>query len=236
VSSRIRRGSSEPVAAMAWVQVESPAAHADSLAAAAMPSRPYPKPGLRAPDDQASPSNIDDPLAAVRQQMESEIALAREQGRVEGQAAAAAEAQASLVPSLQAFQVLLRELASEKSRARKSAETDVVQLAIAIAKRVVHRELATDPEAILGLVKSAWDKVNARETQKLRVSVADAALLEAQRPVLGFPAGLSIIPDGALAQGSMVFETARGQLDASVDTQLVEIERGLTDLLQRRTK
>ena len=38
-----------------------------------------------------------------------------------------------------------------------------------------------------------------------------------------------------LTQGSAVFETSRGELDASVDTQLAEIERGLTDVLERRS-
>ena len=45
---------------------------------------------------------------------------------------------------------------------------------------------------------------------------------------------LEIAPDGSLTPGSVIFETSRGDLDASVDTQLAEIDRGLTDALKRR--
>jgi flagellar biosynthesis/type III secretory pathway protein FliH len=43
-----------------------------------------------------------------------------------------------------------------------------------------------------------------------------------------------VVPDAARELGSVVFETERGSLDASVDTQLEEIERGLTDRLRRQ--
>jgi flagellar biosynthesis/type III secretory pathway protein FliH len=33
-----------------------------------------------------------------------------------------------------------------------------------------------------------------------------------------------------------VFETSRGDLDASINTQLAEIDRGLTDIVQRRAR
>jgi len=32
----------------------------------------------------------------------------------------------------------------------------------------------------------------------------------------------------------VIFETSRGDLDASIDTQLGEIERGLADVVRRR--
>jgi flagellar assembly protein FliH len=109
-----------------------------------------------------------------------------------------------------------------------------MKLAIAIARRVLYRELATDPEAILGLVNAAFNKLNARETHRLRVSPRDAAVIEEHRLKLQFPPALEIAADGSLTPGSAIFETSRGDLDASVDTQLAEIDRGLTDVLKRR--
>jgi flagellar assembly protein FliH len=111
-----------------------------------------------------------------------------------------------------------------------------VTLAIAIARRVLHRELSTDPEAILGVVMAAFQKLNARETQRLRLAPSDAAIVQEQRSKLGFPAALEITADATLPQASAVFETSRGELDASVDTQLAEIGRGFTDLLRRRAQ
>ena len=99
---------------------------------------------------------------------------------------------------------------------------------------MLHREVAADPEAILGLVKAAFQKCDARATQRLRVSPQDAEAIRENQVRLNFPPGLEISADRNLRRGSAIFETSRGDLDVSVDTQLAEIERGLTDVLKRR--
>jgi flagellar biosynthesis/type III secretory pathway protein FliH len=43
------------------------------------------------------------------------------------------------------------------------------------------------------------------------------------------------VPDGSRDPGAAVFETERGNLDASVESQLGEIERGLADALRRHS-
>ena len=55
----------------------------------------------------------------------------------------------------------------------------------------------------------------------------------------GLPTGVDGHGDGGRGDGSrdpgvVVFETDRGNLDASVESQLGEIERGLADSLRRR--
>ena len=99
---------------------------------------------------------------------------------------------------------------------------------------MLHRELATDPEAILGLVIAAFQKLNIRETHRLRLSPADAGTLQQYRERLDLPPGLEILADSSLPAGSAIFETSRGDLDASVNTQLAEIERGFADVIRRR--
>ena len=59
-------------------------------------------------------------------------------------------------------------------RFRHEAEEDVVELALAIARRILHRELTVAPEALLGLVKAALEKIEAREVHRVRVSREDA--------------------------------------------------------------
>jgi flagellar assembly protein FliH len=177
-----------------------------------------------------------DPEPEWQARIESHLEAARQQGRAEGEAAGAQRAAQLLDPVLAELRAMVGELASQRKRLRAEAEEDTVKLALAIARRVLHRELATDPEAILGLVKAAFGKMNARETHRLRVSPSDAAVIEEHRARLEFPPGLEISRDASLASGSAVFETARGELDASVDTQIGEIERGLADIVRRRAR
>lgn len=173
-------------------------------------------------------------IAEVQQEAEARVRAAYNQGLAAGEAAAQQRGQQKLDPVLHGLNTIIAELASLRKRVRVEAEDDAVKLAIAIARRVLYRELATDPEAILGLVKAAFGKLNARETHRLRVSPSDAAMIQEHRTKLQLPPGLEIASDGSLTPGSAIFETSRGDLDASVETQLAEIDRGLTDALKRR--
>ena len=148
------------------------------------------------------------------------IQASYQQGLAAGEAAGAERAVQRLDPVFAGLSSVIQELSGARKRLRMEAEEDTVKLAVAIARRVLHRELATDPEAILGLVKAAFGKLNARETHRLRVSPADAPAIEAHRSRMEMPPGLEIHADASLAQGSAIFETSRGDLDASAGTQL----------------
>jgi flagellar assembly protein FliH len=88
------------------------------------------------------------------------------------------------------------------------------------------------PEALLGLVKAALDKMEAREVHQVRVSRQDAAMVRQFFERMGLPQRVDVIADTSLAPGGVVLASSRGLLDASVDTQLAEIERGFADLVR----
>jgi flagellar assembly protein FliH len=161
-------------------------------------------------------------------------AAAHQQGRDEAEAAANQRAIQKAEPVIAALNRIVQELAGARGSFRAEAEHDTVQLAIAIARRVLHRELSTDSEAILGLVMAASQKLTARETHRLRVSPSDAAAIQEHRSRLELPLALEIVSDASLSPGSAIFETSRGELDASIGTQLAEIDRGFADILRRR--
>jgi len=193
--------------------------------------------GAPSPARIESQRNPPDAISAeAEQELRRRTDAARQQGFAEGEASGGQRASQRLEPALVSFGAMLNQLAQERKRIREEAEEDTVKLAIAIARRVLHRELSADPEAMLGLVKAALQKLNARETKCLRVCPQDAAAIEENRARLDLPAGLEVIPDAALRRGSAVFETSRGELDASADTQIGEIERGLVDMMRARSK
>ncbi len=168
-------------------------------------------------------------------QLEQRVQHAHQTGYAAGLAAGTQHATERMQPVLASFAAMIQELSQLKKQFRHSAEASTVGLALAVARRVLYREIASDPEAILGLVKAAFDKCNARETHKLVVSPADLAVIREHAPRLGFPSALEIVSDAKLSRGSAIFETSRGELDASADTQLLEIERGFTDIIRRRS-
>jgi flagellar assembly protein FliH len=218
MSSRVlRKGTTVDAPPIAWRQASTPADHYHG--------------GAQQPNRAAG--NVD-VAAEVERQVQARLAAAREQGRVDAENAAYQRAMDRFNPVIAAFEQMIAELSSQGRRLRGEAERDMVKLAVAIARRILRREIAVDPEVVLGLVKAAFARVEARETHRLRVSPTDAALLREHRQDLNLPAEIEIVPDGALPEGSVIFETARGDLDASIDTQLGEIERGLADIVRRR--
>lgn len=125
----------------------------------------------------------------------------------------------------------LRELVVLKRRMRSEAESDVVRLSLAIAKRILHRELTVDQESIQGVVHAALQKLQNREIASVRVcpSALDAVRSALERA--GVTSGISVIADPKMQNGDLVFETTLGELDASIETQLKEIARGFSDRL-----
>jgi len=175
------------------------------------------------------------PGSANQQSAEAEqrVRQAHQQGYDEG-VAAGRQALARQMEAMQAkLARTIEELAGLRPRYRHEAEQDAVALALAVARRILHRELTVSPDALLGLVKAALAKMDAREVNHVRVSRQDAPMVLAFFEKMGVPHRIEVVADPALAPGSVVLESDRGSLDASVDTQLDEIERGFADLVRR---
>jgi flagellar assembly protein FliH len=125
----------------------------------------------------------------------------------------------------------LRDLVVLKRRMRNEAESDVVRLSLAVAKRILHRELTVDPESIQGVVHAALQKLQNREIASVRVCPSALDTVRSALERAGVTSGISVIADSKMQNGDLVFETALGELDASIETQLKEIGRGFSDRL-----
>jgi flagellar assembly protein FliH len=179
----------------------------------------------------APPSEPDPELA---RQTEERVRLAHDAGFREGREQGRNQAAQQVQPVMERLTRSIEDLAGLRSRLRHDAEADLVTLALAVARRVLRRELSVDAEAIRGVAMAALEKLDGQEISRVRVHPAHAAEVTAclRRTTSG--GSVEVVPDAARELGSVVFETERGSLDASVDTQLEEIERGLTDRLRRQ--
>jgi len=155
-----------------------------------------------------------------------------QRGFSEGRSVGHDQAAAELQPVMDRLSRSLADLASVRSRVRKAAESDLLKLAIAVARRVLHRELTLDPGSIEGLIRVALEKLESRELCRVRVHPDQEPVI---RTLLArfSAAPVELIPDPALQCGDVLFETAHGTLDGSIEAQLQEIERGFADRLRR---
>src|SRR5581483_6655772 len=110
-----------------------------------------------------------DTTGEALRQWELRVAEARAAALREGEAAGRDRAMAEMQAVLERLAASIDEIASLRGRLRREAEADTVQLAVAIARRVLRRELAVDPEALHGLVLAALEKLQAQEICRVRV-------------------------------------------------------------------
>jgi flagellar assembly protein FliH len=168
-------------------------------------------------------------------QLEQRIREAHAAGRREGEAAGHASAAAEYRAAIERLAQTIQELGGLRARFRREAEMDLVQLALAIARRVLRRELAVDPDALHGLVIAALEKLQGQEVSRVRVHPSQAGVVAACLQKTAAGAGMEVVADPSREPGAVVFETAQGNLDASVDAQLGEIARGLADRMRTRS-
>jgi flagellar assembly protein FliH len=114
-----------------------------------------------------------------------------------------------------------------------TVETNVVKLALAIAARVLHREVKLDPMLLQAVVKVALSKVMDESGTVLRVPMEDAPawreLMQTEEASM-----VEVSGDSRLEAGECVLETSVGRVELGVGAQLEEIEKGFFDLLQQR--
>ncbi|MBV9267786.1 MAG: hypothetical protein JO061_16575 [Acidobacteriaceae bacterium] len=170
-------------------------------------------------------------MAELEAAAERRVRETREAAYKEGEAAGRNQGTAQVQPVLDKLAQSIREIVDMRPKLRHEAETDVVKLALAIAKKVLHRELVAEPEALLGLIRVSMDKIRVNEIVRVRTNPQHHGPIQAAIARFSMGAKVEILADAKLPLGGIVIETTRGEFDASVDMQLKEIERGLTDRL-----
>jgi flagellar assembly protein FliH len=126
------------------------------------------------------------------------------------------------------------QVAETRAEIMRAAEADVVRLALEIAKRILHREISNDGSALESLIQAAVRKLQAQEIYRVRVHPDQENLLKTCLQQAGRSQGIAVVADPLQSKGGALFEIGGGTLDASVETQVREIERGLMDQLDSR--
>jgi len=176
----------------------------------------------------------------AQQNAQSEQALTQqllEQGRREGEYRVRAAFQEQLLRERESLRSAIETFAREKALYFDKVETEVVQLALALARKVLHREAQVDPLLLAGIVRVAMEKLQANTEVVVRTNPKCAAEwreyftkhLEAR----DVP---EVIEDTSLDIHRCVLQTALGTTELGIDTQMKEIEQGLFDLMAQRPR
>jgi flagellar assembly protein FliH len=190
-----------------------------------------PLPPAREPDLTPQIASLELELKKVKTEAEQRVQEALAKGKQEGEANAREALGINVNAEIEKIKQLSKELLACGPALRKQAEGDLVRLAVAIARRILHREIQVDGEALLGLIKAALGKIDQREIHIVRTHPENVELVQRVLEQARMQKRIEISGDARLGRGALIIETSRGQLDASVETHLEEIERGFADLV-----
>src|SRR5580765_4191669 len=166
-------------------------------------------PAAASPADRAS-----EIVAAARAQaarIESEArAEGFRTGRAEGQAAGAEEIAATTA----ALAGVLAALDGSRAAYVAAAERDVVELALAIAEKIVGASLAVDPGIVCNLVAGALRSVEGSDRLVLEVNPDDLALVQGWLDTTTIPiaARVELRAERRIARGGCVVRTTDGEI------------------------
>ncbi len=118
----------------------------------------------------------------------------------------------------------LSALANEITR---SAESELVELALQIAKKIVGREVAADREITVALVKASLGKLHNRSIAEVHLNPEDFAFVDEHRERLDFRGSLELVEDRSISVGGCLIHTETGDIDARIESQFDEIAHGL---------
>jgi len=153
-----------------------------------------------------------------------------ERGFSEGEKAGREVGEKMVEAVLKQYAVTLDELKSLRSNVLASSEREVVKLSLEVAKKVVRREVSVDEELILALVKVTLARLADQSVMTVHVNPKDYQSIQHHRSAAGHKEslheGIRLQEDPLITRGGCLVETESGIIDARVEEQFREIEKG----------
>lgn len=109
---------------------------------------------------------------------------------------------------------------------------DILEISVDIAKKVIKKEVETDPQVLINTIVDVLKTVSKSEPKiNIRVKPQAVQFIKDTLPNItyqyGIDAKINIVADPSIEDGGCVFQTNNGIVDASIDTQLEIIKKAL---------
>ena len=154
-----------------------------------------------------------------------------EKGREQGRAEALEQMQKQLQELSDAWTNAAQQWQQQCDQLEREAQHGVVELAVKVAQKLVHRTVEVDESVVVDQVAGALSHVLRPLDVSVRIHPDDRPVLEQAMPQLSerfshLPR-INLADDAALDRGGCVVSFGQGEVDASLDTQLTRIVHAL---------
>ena len=163
----------------------------------------------------------------------------REEGYQKGYVEGLAAARTDVLDDVRRIAELARNVAVDMSWILSTSEEAVVELALSIAEKVVHKRLTEDRDLVVSMVKGALEYVDLMDVIRVRVNPEDLEILRSYWEDGQIGAGsknIELTADPSVEVGGCIIDTNSSVVDAQIETKLAEIEKAFHSELEANAR
>jgi flagellar assembly protein FliH len=181
-----------------------------------------------------APGGGQETVAIAESQLAARIEQERMAATVEVEQKLRKEFEQKLMAARAPIANLVSSFETERCHYYARVEAEIVQLALAIAAKILHREAQVDPMLLAALVRLAVEKMRDGSSVNLRVSPGRGESWKKYFAAVPGNLRVEVIEDSQLGEQDCLLETELGSANFGLDAQLKEVEQGFFDLLALR--
>jgi flagellar assembly protein FliH len=169
------------------------------------------------------------PAAAERETRPSFAELEREaftKGYAQGERAGAEASARRGEATLRRLAQTIEELAGLRTELVQKTERQVIELSLAIARRILHREISLDRELLVTMARVALERLGENTSATIRLNPDDYGIIGASAPI-GEGSIVRVVADPLVSSGGCLVQSDFGLIDLSLDAQLGEMAAAL---------
>ena len=160
-----------------------------------------------------------------------------EKGTDEGEKTGFEQAAKKLEPLLSSLQQGLLQLKNLRQDTYQKLEKEVVELALAIARKVICREIEVDKEVVVGVAREALTKIEDPGKITIKLNPSDLQFISETKyqlsEMIGNIDNVKLESEDSIQSGGCLVETDLGEIDARIEHQLQAVEESFRTALEK---
>ena len=169
------------------------------------------------------------PKLNVEEEAKKRFEQAYQEGFEKGLQEGRAKGQQEVSATAQKLVQIVTALGQPYAEIDDAAEAEFINLALALAKQVIKRELQTQPEAIASIVHQALSSLsNVTSDVIVTVNPEDAEILKQEDQNFGELGAVTFKEDASIARGGCRVQSSASRVDATIEKQFEQLTQQLT--------
>lgn len=157
-------------------------------------------------------------------------------GHKDGYKAGFTEGLKEIEKMLHSLQLAMQEIKKLRKELCLKAEKETVSLSLAIARKILLQEPATNPGVIAGVVKKTFETIAINAPVRIRINPSELAYMRERRHLIPIEGEVTFVEDASISCGGCMVESLSGDVDARIESQVEMIEEAFLPGLEKNSR